>query len=504
MNKKSELNLFICENFYLELQKVLEIEGFNDVIIRPFSCLGENKKNKAKIRDLLESYHVDDQDSIIICSRQCDINQLIPKGATFKVHQSSYCFNHLASEPCINKILDGKGYIIGLNWLVHWREHVKNMGFDQETARHFFHEFADQLVFFNADIEPAAERYLRELSEFLEIPYEIIPLDLNYATMFFKNIVLEWQMDRDNKKNKSTMKDLQAQCAEYAAITDLMGKIASFTNKRDTIEKAKELFVMVLGAQSFKYWNNGYEEMDLSQEVRDLLNNDEKLYALYKEENKFLIKIKNNKQTHGVFEVSDFIFSEYLVKYLNFALEIGKICGLVLTNIEQYEKLIKSEKDLQYLSYHDNLTGLYNRNYINAFLNANRIESYLTIFMFDIDGLKYVNDHFGHLEGDKLISGVSNILKQCFRENDIVARIGGDEFMAILPDCEVEMAGVFKTRLENMIKNHNESIQEKHLTLSVSSGFAVTEKRMETIESLMQKADDLMYAEKREKKKEKL
>lgn len=309
----------------------------------------------------------------------------------------------------------------------------------------------------------------------------------------------------ENKKNKdkntATMKELRQQCAEYSAIVDLMGKIASFTNKRDTIEKAKEIFVMVLGAQSFKYWNHEYEDRELTREVKELFENNEIIYMLSQAENKFYIKIKHNNQIHGVFEVSDFLFPQYMEKYLNFAIEIGKVCGLVLTNIEQYEKLIKSESELQYLSYHDSLTGLFNRTYINNFLSANKMEKALTIFMFDIDGLKYVNDTFGHLEGDKLITEASLVLKHCFRETDIVARIGGDEFIAILPDCEAEMAGVFKTRLEKLIREHNQGIKDKHLTLSVSSGFAVTEKRVETIEGLMQKADELMYQEKNEKKK---
>lgn len=503
MNEKSELNLFICENFYLEFQKVVEEEGFDDVSVKPFGCMCENKKNKEKNRVMLGNNKDKHQTNIILSSRYCDINHAIPEEGTFILYQSDFCFNHLASEQCINEIVERKGYIIGLNWLVHWRERIETMGFDQETARRFFHEFASQLVFFDAELDPDAEKYLKEVSTFLEIPHLIVPLNLKFIAIFLKSIIFEWRLNQDNQKNKAAIKDIQSQCAEYAAILDLMGKIASFTNKHDTIEKVKEIFAMVLGAQSFKYWNNEYEDKDLPQEVKEFLLNNKKIYSLDKEQNKFYIKIKQNDQTHGVFEVSDFLFPEYIERYLNFAIEIGKICGLVLTNIEQYDKLIKSENELQHLSFHDGLTGLYNRTYINNFFNENKTENYLTIFMFDIDGLKYVNDNYGHLEGDKLISAASTILKQCFRETDIVARIGGDEFMAILPDCEVEMAGVFKTRLENMIKNHNESIQVKHLTLGVSSGFAVTEKRVETIDSLMQKADDLMYAEKREKKKEK-
>jgi len=257
--------------------------------------------------------------------------------------------------------------------------------------------------------------------------------------------------------------------------------------------------MMVLGAQSFKYWNPAFEQDDLSETVKSLLESDQ-TYAKVELENRFYIKLKHDDHIFGAFEVGDFIFPQYFEKYLNFGIEIGKISSLVLSNIEQYEKLIQSENDFQYLSYHDGLTGLYNRNYINKFLNENMMKTYLTIFMFDIDGLKYVNDTFGHLEGDKLISSTSEVLKKCFRETDIVARIGGDEFIAILPDCEGEMAELFKKRMETIILEYNEAIPEDYLKLSVSSGFAVAENRVETLESLMQKADKLMYQEKRNRK----
>jgi len=316
-----------------------------------------------------------------------------------------------------------------------------------------------------------------------------------------KSIVYEWRLHKKNDEYTKSISEIQSQCAEYSAILDLIGKIASFTNKRDTIEKIKEIFNMLLGAQQFKYWNSDYENDSLSTDIKDLFSSKYKSFVFLKEENRFCIKIEQNAKLYGAIDVSGFLFPQYIERYLNFAIEIVKVCGLVLSNIEQYEKLINSEKELQYLSFHDALTGLYNRTYLNEILNINRDAKYLTVFMFDIDKLKYVNDNFGHLEGDKLICDASNVFKNCFRETDTVARIGGDEFVAILQDGDIEMAEMFKKRINEAIIINNQNEQASHLQLSVSIGFAVAESKEDTLENLMNKADELMYADKMGKRK---
>lgn len=122
--------------------------------------------------------------------------------------------------------------------------------------------------------------------------------------------------------------------------------------------------------------------------------------------------------------------------------------------------------------------------------------------MFDIDRLKYINDNYGHAEGDKLIINVASILKKCFRETDAVARIGGDEFVAILEEIDTNDAEVIKTRIESQIESHNQRIQEKYLRVSFSIGYAVGDNPGDTLEVIMKKADEMMYLDKTSKREQ--
>lgn len=98
-----------------------------------------------------------------------------------------------------------------------------------------------------------------------------------------------------------------------------------------------------------------------------------------------------------------------------------------------------------------------------------------------------------------MICEVANILKNCFRETDIVARIGGDEFIAIVKECDLQIVNMFKNRIKEAILLNNTNGKRKNFNISISFGYAVAENKDDTIGILMQKADRLMYENKNSK-----
>ncbi len=501
MNK---LVFFVCENFYPEFKDAILVQGFSDVIITAYPSMCQDKSKKAEAERLLIDCQSNGDDGVILCGNHCDILALIPKPSSFTTRITSFCFLHMANEKFIEYILNRGGYVISLGWVNNWRANIEKLGFDQITARGFYKDFARELVFFDAGISSQAENNLKELSEFLDLPYVMIPFEKESTELLVRSMVFEWRLHKKSQEYLKENAGLQTQCAEYSMIFDLIGKIALYTNKRDTIEKIQEIFLMILGAQKFKYWDVETEIPLLPSEIQALFTSSETPYVLEKSKNRFYIKITQKHKIFGVIDVSEFLFPEHIEKYLNFAIEIVRVCGLVLSNIEQYEKLIKSEQEMEYLSCHDALTGLFNRNYVNKTFESEKNYEEIAVFMFDIDGLKYANDRFGHSEGDRLIISAANILKSCFRETDTVSRIGGDEFIAIVEGCSLDMADRFMSRLKSSMVKHNNGIKADHLKVSISGGFALSGGGGETIETLSHRADALMYVEKARKKAENL
>ncbi len=156
----------------------------------------------------------------------------------------------------------------------------------------------------------------------------------------------------------------------------------------------------------------------------------------------------------------------------------------------------KDVKKLTYLSLHDRLTGLYNRAYFDEELKRlqHSREYPVTMLYTDVNGLKVVNDVLGHDKGDELLKTAANILKRVLRKPEVLARIGGDEFGALLVDTGEEAAQKVVARIREEIALYNRSNPE--IPLSLSIGTATAKDKSMNLKELCSRADELMYRDK--------
>ncbi len=154
----------------------------------------------------------------------------------------------------------------------------------------------------------------------------------------------------------------------------------------------------------------------------------------------------------------------------------------------------KAQEEILYLSYHDQLTGLYNRRYYEEqSVKLNKAENLpLGIIMVDVNGLKLTNDAFGHNKGDELLSTFAGILKKNAGKNDLVARIGGNEFIVISSESGRQDT---EKIIEN-IKKDIDKIKERNIFLSVSLGYTVKKKAEEPMSRAFIRAENAMYKNK--------
>ncbi|MDK2986851.1 MAG: hypothetical protein PWQ96_2496 [Clostridia bacterium] len=171
----------------------------------------------------------------------------------------------------------------------------------------------------------------------------------------------------------------------------------------------------------------------------------------------------------------------------------GKTHGVVLVFRDVTKEKAQQEKIL-YLSYHDSLTGLYNRRFMKEEikrLDMSR-ELPLAVIMCDVNGLKLANDVFGHEEGDRLLKKAAEVIKECCRKEDIIARWGGDEFLILLPRTTAKSAGEIMER----IKNRCLQKKDGRLQLSIAMGYAVKYENSESIRQIVKEAEEWMYRRK--------
>ena len=174
--------------------------------------------------------------------------------------------------------------------------------------------------------------------------------------------------------------------------------------------------------------------------------------------------------------------------------------GNILYIVEQLRDITESkqvEERLKYLSFHDQLTGVYNRTYFeNEIKRLNKSREYpITIISMDVEGLKIVNDTLGHKRGDEILKLSTRLLQESLRESDILARTGGDEFVALLPGTDFPAGEKIVSRITAGIEQYNLQTPTE-IPLGISIGLSCAENAGRDLATVFKEADDLMYRDK--------
>ena len=198
------------------------------------------------------------------------------------------------------------------------------------------------------------------------------------------------------------------------------------------------------------------------------------------------------------FDVGAVDFIHKPIRSIELRMRIRNI--LKINQTQGYLNLALSElnskiQELEHMVVTDSLTGLYNHKYIidrlgKEVAESKRYDKDVAVIMFDLDHFKNVNDNFGHMVGDKVLSKIANIIREQTRETDIAGRYGGEEFMVILPYVDLEGGMAFAEKIRNVM--YCLKWEYDGLETTISAGVAVYEDGL-TASELIVSADKMLY-----------
>ncbi len=204
-------------------------------------------------------------------------------------------------------------------------------------------------------------------------------------------------------------------------------------------------------------------------------------------------------RTIGVLEIINKRDGKFTRADLDLMLTLVEPCAIALENAILFQRT-------EQLTITDDLTKLFNSRYLNLYLGreikrCKRHGIPLSIIFLDLDGFKGINDQYGHLAGSGTLTEVGLILADGVRESDILARYGGDEFVAVLPETPASGALVIAERLRRSIEE-NQFLKSLGLAARISASFGIASypEHALTPEALIQKADQAMYRVKEREK----
>ncbi|NMA37412.1 MAG: diguanylate cyclase [Papillibacter sp.] len=175
-------------------------------------------------------------------------------------------------------------------------------------------------------------------------------------------------------------------------------------------------------------------------------------------------------------------------------MKIQGLEGILIDNTETKNHI----EEIRYINNHDYLTGLYNRRYFESVIEEKLDESWLpvSIIVADINGIKLINDAFGYHEGDKLIRLTALKISENCRKDDIVCRLGGDDFMVILPRTTKEQSAEIVAAIRTACQEYNNSLSDTTFSINLSLGYGAMESPDSDINQVLKDAEASMTKQK--------
>lgn len=298
---------------------------------------------------------------------------------------------------------------------------------------------------------------------------------------------------RDITKSKEVEKKLKKTKKMFASLFNSSPQALAYLNPKSNIVNINPRFTELFGytLEEIKSRNINSGMIHPPDKIKEGKNMDKTALS----EGYFNYETIRKKKDGSLFPVS--------ISGSNIIID-GKIKGLIGTYIDITERK-KLEEKLQRLAHFDILTGCCSRGYGLDLLEqqikmAKRKKTPVLLLYLDIDKFKYINDTFGHKEGDLVLKETIKLFKSTLREVDIICRIGGDEFLLIFPDSSLNNAPLIRKRLSKNLEKLNQKLAKPYkVDFSIGLSYYNPSNTL-SIDELIRIADENMYEEKKKKK----
>ena len=326
-----------------------------------------------------------------------------------------------------------------------------------------------------------------DITERLKAEEAIQQSELRYRGLFNSSPVSLWEIDFSEIRkwideiSQNGLMDLDAYFANHTNLCDAFAK-------RLKIIDVNQATITMFGAQDKQELINRFAEIFSEASASSL----RKILLAFADGQQNIEQETPHKKLNG-----DDLFSIVRLSIIPGYKESWERVHVSIIDISERKW---AEDRLKHLSLHDTLTGLYNRTFFEAELSRlSKSRMFpISIIVGDMDNLKEINDKFGHRAGDEAIRKAGEFIRNSLRLEDIIARMGGDEFSVLLPNTDMQTCQQIISRLEKSIQIHNQTceLKDEQHRLAISFGYT-TAAFGESLEEAYKLADARMYQVKR-------
>ncbi len=346
MQKK--LTIATCNFLIPEVAEVIKAGEYPDIKLVgfPASCTA-NSLTKSTFERIIAKTD-SENNNLIILSSTCNSLSNRPEqlGSNGRIINLKQCFEVVINHEILLHYISKGYYVVTNGWLRSYNQHIKSWGFDKNTAKKFFNESMSGILFLDTKIPGDYLPKLEALSEYMQLPYEILPIGLTHCKMYIDTLVLNWRNETERKDLNKRISKVVKQSADYSVIFSQLESIFNLTNEHEIITSGFNLLNILFAPSNLCYTKFIKDETPESIRFKGINSR-----ARSSKENSFSFKIEYSNEIFGEYFIEGIQFPKYLTEYKSMSKNIGQILGISIANARKYEVILKQKSQIENYSH---------------------------------------------------------------------------------------------------------------------------------------------------------
>lgn len=340
---KEELCLYICQLYLPEVRHILKKGAYPDVRLMayPYDCLS-SPFGQSKFRKMQANCAKADKDALIIGASCLNTDpQQLPSTNKIKIHNLDFCSEILLNKELIAHFIQKKYYLITEGWLLDHRRYIQDWGFEPEMAKKFFAESAEKILLLETGI---TENYLPDLvsvSDYMGLPYEILPIGLSHCKQLIENLIYQWRAEKERIAMNDQISIISRKVADSSMIFELLQKLTDLTDSEDIVKKIFDIIFLLFAPETISYQRQNHPEGDRIFYFQDKTHD-----PTTPPDQSLVIEARNQGEVLGWFTLNNLKFPEFKTQYESHRRVIGGFAGLALANSRKFLIIKRNEKQL--------------------------------------------------------------------------------------------------------------------------------------------------------------
>lgn len=340
------LTLAVCNFLVPEISEIISNGDYPDVkLISYAASCSANSGARKSIENNIKRFELEQSDLIVIGSTCIDSVNEISVNYNYRFINLKQCFEPILNNETIFYYISKGYYIVTNGWLKKLDQHKEGWGFDnKEDSNKFFRESMRKILFLDTKIPGDYEKTLDELSEYMGIPYEILPVGLETCKLFLDNIIKDWRIEKERKALNKRLSQISQKSSDLLVIFNQLEKLVDITREDMIIDVAFDLINILFAPQNIKYTkyvDGNFQVLYYSQNFE---------LQQVKPENSFRFDIYHTQELFGIIEVIGIRFPEHIHKYEEMARVISQILAISIANARKYSQIISQKDQIEHYS----------------------------------------------------------------------------------------------------------------------------------------------------------